>query len=74
MATGLGDAMVTGAATIEDAPCRLAVMDFSFMGGSMGSVVGEKFARACERAAADGVPSSPSRPRAALACRRESSR
>ena len=37
-------------------PCRLAVMDFSFMGGSMGSVVGEKFARACESAAEDGLP------------------
>ena len=54
--TGLGDAMVTGSATIEDAPCRLAVMDFAFMGGSMGSVVGEKFARACERSAEAGVP------------------
>ena len=30
-------------------------MDFSFLGGSMGSVVGEKFVRACERAAADGT-------------------
>ena len=30
-------------------------MDFSFMGGSMGSVVGEKFARACEHAALDGT-------------------
>jgi acetyl-CoA carboxylase carboxyl transferase subunit beta len=29
-------------------------MDFAFMGGSMGSVVGERFARACERAAEDG--------------------
>jgi acetyl-CoA carboxylase carboxyl transferase subunit beta len=47
--------MVTGAARIEEQPCRLAVMDFSFMGGSMGSVVGEKFARACEAAADDGV-------------------
>jgi acetyl-CoA carboxylase carboxyl transferase subunit beta len=34
----------------------LAVMDFSFMGGSMGSVLGEKLVRACERAAEDGVP------------------
>src|SRR6266513_2785535 len=40
--TGLGDAMVIGAATIDSRPCELAVMDFSFMGGSMGSVVGEK--------------------------------
>jgi acetyl-CoA carboxylase carboxyl transferase beta subunit len=56
VATGLGDALVIGAATIEDLPCELAVMDFSFMGGSMGSVTGEKFARACESAATAGVP------------------
>jgi acetyl-CoA carboxylase carboxyl transferase beta subunit len=54
LATGLGDALVTGIASIEGRPCRLAVMDFSFMGGSMGSVVGEKLARACERAGSDG--------------------
>ena len=36
--------------------CELSVMDFSFMGGSMGSVVGEKFARACDSAAERGVP------------------
>jgi acetyl-CoA carboxylase carboxyl transferase beta subunit len=54
--TGLGDAMVTGRAAIEDHACRLAIMDFAFIGGSMGSVVGEKFARACESAAAAGVP------------------
>ena len=54
--TGLGDAVVCGAATIEDEGCRLAIMDFAFMGGSMGSVVGEKFARACESASAAGVP------------------
>ena len=48
--TGLGDAIVCGAGMIEDVGCQLAVMDFAFMGGSMGSVVGEKFARACERA------------------------
>jgi acetyl-CoA carboxylase carboxyl transferase beta subunit len=56
LATTLGDAMITGAASIEERPCRLAVMDFAFMGGSMGSVVGEKFARACEHAADDGMP------------------
>ena len=54
--TGLGDAIVTGSARISERPCQLAVMDFAFMGGSMGSVVGEKFARACEDAAATGVP------------------
>ena len=56
VATGLGDAIIAGAAAIERRPCELAVMDFSFMGGSMGSTVGEKFARACERAAARQVP------------------
>jgi acetyl-CoA carboxylase carboxyl transferase beta subunit len=56
LATGLGEAMVIGRAAIERIPCQLAVMDFSFMGGSMGSVVGEKFARACESAAERGVP------------------
>lgn len=56
IATGLGDAMVIGSATIEDLGCELAVMDFSFMGGSMGSVTGEKFVRACESAADAGVP------------------
>jgi acetyl-CoA carboxylase carboxyl transferase beta subunit len=56
MKTGLGDAMVTGAGTIAGEPCRLAVMDFSFLGGSMGSVVGEKFVRACDRSAEVGTP------------------
>jgi acetyl-CoA carboxylase carboxyl transferase subunit beta len=56
MSTGLGDAIVCGSAAIEGSSCRLAVMDFSFMGGSMGSVVGEKFVRACERSGEAGVP------------------
>jgi acetyl-CoA carboxylase carboxyl transferase subunit beta len=51
LGTGLGDAILTGHATIEGHPCRIAAMDFSFMGGSMGSVVGERFTRSCERAA-----------------------
>ncbi len=54
--TGLGEAMVIGRAEIEAKPCQLAVMDFSFMGGSMGSAVGEKFSRACDAAAERGVP------------------
>jgi acetyl-CoA carboxylase carboxyl transferase subunit beta len=54
--TGLGDAIVCGGGEIEGRRCDLAVMDFAFMGGSMGSVVGEKFARSCERAAENGVP------------------
>jgi acetyl-CoA carboxylase carboxyl transferase beta subunit len=56
LSTGLGDAMVIGPAAISGHACELAVMDFSFMGGSMGSVVGEKLARACESAAERGVP------------------
>src|ERR671937_655777 len=56
LSTGLSDAMVIGQATIEGRGCELAVMDFAFMGGSMGSVVGEKLSRACESAAERGVP------------------
>lgn len=48
------DAIVTGAATLNAEPIALVVMDFFFMGGSMGSVVGEEIARAAERAAAEG--------------------
>ncbi|HEY7197125.1 MAG TPA: acetyl-CoA carboxylase, carboxyltransferase subunit beta [Gaiellaceae bacterium] len=56
VATGLGDALVAGAASIERRACELAVMDFAFMGGSMGSTVGEKFSRAADRAASRRVP------------------
>jgi acetyl-CoA carboxylase carboxyl transferase beta subunit len=56
VSTGLGEAMVIGRASIEGRACELAVMDFSFMGGSMGRVVGEKFALACESASEQGVP------------------
>jgi acetyl-CoA carboxylase carboxyl transferase subunit beta len=56
MTTGLGEAMVIGAAAIDGTPCEVAVMDFAFMGGSMGSVVGEKFSRACDGAVQRGVP------------------
>ena len=56
LSTGLGEAMVIGRAAIEEQPCQLAVMEFGFMGGSMGRIVGEKFARACEGAAERGVP------------------
>ncbi len=54
--TGLGDAMVIGNGTVEGSACELAVMDFSFMGGSMGSVVGEKFSRACDAAIERRIP------------------
>jgi acetyl-CoA carboxylase carboxyl transferase beta subunit len=56
MATGLADAMLIGQAAIEGRACELAVMDFAFMGGSMGSVVGEKLSRACDSAVERGVP------------------
>src|SRR5256884_5418257 len=56
MKTGLGEAMVIGQATMDGHGCELAGMDFSFMGGSMGSRVGEKFSRACDSAAQRGVP------------------
>ena len=48
--TGLNDAVVTGLATIEGQKLATAIMDFDFMGGSMGSVVGEKVTRIIEKA------------------------
>ena len=56
LGTGLGEAIVIGRATVEGNACELAIMDFAFMGGSMGSAVGEKFARACDSAVEQGVP------------------
>ena len=47
--SGLKEAVVSGDALIKGYPVSLAIMDFSFMGGSMGSVVGEKVSRAAER-------------------------
>lgn len=44
--SNLSDAVITGSCTIDSRPVVLAVMSFSFMGGSMGSVVGEKITRA----------------------------
>ncbi len=48
--TGLKDAVISGEAKIGGKPVSIVVMDFDFMGGSMGSVVGEKITRAIERA------------------------
>jgi acetyl-CoA carboxylase carboxyl transferase subunit beta len=48
------DAIVTGAADLAGERVALAVMDFGFLGGSMGSVVGEELTRAAERAAEEG--------------------
>jgi acetyl-CoA carboxylase carboxyl transferase subunit beta len=46
----------TGYARLDGMPLDLGVMDFSFMGGSMGSVVGEKIARLTRRSAEKGIP------------------
>ncbi|HEX4202718.1 MAG TPA: acetyl-CoA carboxylase, carboxyltransferase subunit beta [Ktedonobacteraceae bacterium] len=46
--TGMKEGVVIGHALIESQPLALAVMDFRFIGGSMGSVVGEKITRAIE--------------------------
>ncbi|HEY3572017.1 MAG TPA: acetyl-CoA carboxylase, carboxyltransferase subunit beta [Thermoanaerobaculia bacterium] len=50
-AVGERDAVLVAQGTIEEMPIVIAVMEYRFMGGSMGSVVGEKIARAAERAA-----------------------
>lgn len=47
--TGLEEAVVTGEALLDGYPLVIAVMDFHFMGGSMGSAVGEKITRAIEK-------------------------
>ena len=53
---GINDAVVIGSAAIEGRPLALSVMDFQFIGGSMGSVVGEKITRAIELAIARRIP------------------
>ena len=55
-ATGEHDSLVAMKGTLKQRPLVACAMDFAFMGGSMGSVSGEKFARAAERALADRVP------------------
>ena len=54
--TGLTDAILTGHARIEEKPLIIGVADFAFMGGSMGSVVGEKIVRAMEQGAHERLP------------------
>jgi acetyl-CoA carboxylase carboxyl transferase subunit beta len=53
---GLNEAVVIGHATIEESPVVLAVMDFRFIGGSMGSAVGEKITRAIELGIEKNIP------------------
>ena len=55
-ASGRNDAVVTGSGAIEDHAAAVAVMDFNFMGGSMGVVVGEKLARLMEHARKRRLP------------------
>src|SRR5687767_1787495 len=54
--TGIRDAALWGTGTIGGTRVALCVMDFAFMGGSMGTVVGEKVTRAAEHALAERLP------------------
>lgn len=54
--TSLSDAILSGSGALGGKPVSLAIMDFHFRGGSMGSVVGEKIVRALERAAERRIP------------------
>jgi len=54
--TGLPEAVICGTGLVEGIPLRLAVADFGFLGASMGSVVGEKVARAVERSIETRLP------------------
>jgi acetyl-CoA carboxylase carboxyl transferase subunit beta len=56
LATGMRDAAVWGTGSIGGIPLTLCVMDFGFMGGSMGAVVGEKITRAAEHALETRLP------------------
>jgi acetyl-CoA carboxylase carboxyl transferase subunit beta len=53
---GTQDAIVTGHGTLSGVPYNIAAMEFAFMGGSMGSVVGEKIARLAQRSLDKKVP------------------
>jgi len=55
-ATGRKDAVVTASGTIDGIPTMVAAMEYSFIGGSMGVVVGEKITRAIEMAIANRQP------------------
>lgn len=54
--TGENESIVTGTATMGGIPVMLGVMDFAFMGGSLGTGTGERIARACEQAIAERRP------------------
>jgi acetyl-CoA carboxylase carboxyl transferase subunit beta len=54
--TGRPDAILAAKGMIEDVPAIVAILDYAFMGGSMGSVVGEVLTRAAEQALLDRIP------------------
>jgi len=54
--TGMNDAVIVASGLIADMPVVVAAMEYSFIGGSMGVVVGEKITRGAERALAAGCP------------------
>ena len=54
--TGLDDAAIVGKTMIKGSPCILGIIDFSFIGGSMGSVVGEQLVRGFEKAIGEHLP------------------
>jgi acetyl-CoA carboxylase carboxyl transferase subunit beta len=54
--TGLKDAIIVGSGAVDGIPTVIAAMEYSFIGGSMGVVVGEKITRAAERALATSAP------------------
>jgi len=54
--TGLKEAVITGIGKLSDHRAAIGAMDFSFLGGSMGSVVGEKLTRLIEKATANALP------------------
>ncbi len=54
--TNLWDAAITGVGTIDGRPVSVGALEFAFMGGSMGSVVGEKITRCIERGLQDHCP------------------
>jgi acetyl-CoA carboxylase carboxyl transferase subunit beta len=54
--TGMNDAVINARGRLEGQPVVISAMEYSFMGGSMGSVVGEKITRAAERALRERIP------------------
>jgi acetyl-CoA carboxylase carboxyl transferase subunit beta len=73
-ASGLVDAVRSGVGEIKGLPVSIAAMDFDFIGGSMGSVVGEKITRAIERGLERNIPVIVISTSGGARCKRASSR